>query len=199
MNALAQDPLVFENEEWLVTASGLEHKGTGYFIERATAGDRRGDGMWSWPLHMAEKQWCTLAPFTEAFTCAAALYGLGADVDLARSFKAARCEVAAWPKAASSQRVRQATGLPEALQEGAGIPILWEAPRDGFSGRGEGPGDPGGAPHRIGHAPWERPSGRGRTRTTFRTVTALPWRAPRPIRRAGTRLVQLLQAAWSRS
>src|SRR5689334_2258941 len=67
MTAMTDVRPIFENQEWLVSEDGLEHKTTGYFIERESLGQRREDGLWTWPLHMAEKQWCALTPFAEAF------------------------------------------------------------------------------------------------------------------------------------
>lgn len=98
---MVEDRSLFENEEWVVGESGLEHKRTGYFIERDVLAQRRADGLWLWPLHVAEKNWCRMAPFMEAFSCAASVYGIRSDVasdlELARSFMAARREVAEWP------------------------------------------------------------------------------------------------------
>lgn len=191
---LGNDQLVFENEEWLVTADGLEHKETGYYIDRDRLSDRRSDGLWSWPLHMAEKRWCTPAPFAEAFTCAAALYEITLDTDFARSLKAARCEVVGWP--ATAPKVLP-EGVPEALgalRGGVRIPISDEAAsnqRDGFE-----------RPDRTRQPNRER-SGvlprRARPRAgALPSVAALRWHASRPIRQASTRLVRLLQAALSR-
>jgi hypothetical protein len=53
--AVEEDRLLFENEEWVVGESGLEHKRTGYFIGRDVLSQRRADGIWLWPLHVAEK------------------------------------------------------------------------------------------------------------------------------------------------
>jgi hypothetical protein len=100
--AVEEDRLLFENEEWVVGESGLEHKRTGYFIGRDALSQRRADGMWLWPLHVAEKSWCRMGPFMEAFSCAASVYGtrsdMASDLDLARSFMKARREVAEWPR-----------------------------------------------------------------------------------------------------
>ncbi|HEU6441529.1 MAG TPA: hypothetical protein VFF38_04160, partial [Microvirga sp.] len=98
MSAMTDVRPIFENEEWLVTADGLEHKTTGYFIERESLGQRRDDGLWTWPLHMAEKSWCSMVPFAEAFSCAASVYNIEAGAELARTFKVARREIAAWPQ-----------------------------------------------------------------------------------------------------
>ena len=87
--AVEEDRLLFENEEWVVGESGLEHKRTGYFIGRDALSQRRADGRWLWPLHVAEKSWCRMGPFMEAFSCAASVYGtrsdMASDLDLARS------------------------------------------------------------------------------------------------------------------
>jgi hypothetical protein len=195
MTVIAEDQLVFENEEWLVTESGLEHKRTGYFIERGSLGHRRSDGLWSWPLHMPEKQWCTPAPFTEAFTCAAAVYDIEVDADLAQSFKAARCEIVGWPKTSADRAPEPAGTHAGALREQARAPISREAPRADRpwweEARGEESADPGIAPQ----IKRER-AGRARGKTgPVRGGAGWHWRAPRPIRRASTRLVRLLQAA----
>jgi hypothetical protein len=190
MTVMAEDQLVFENEEWLVTAGGLEHKDTGYFIDRQSLGDRRSDGLWSWPLHMAEKRWCTLPPFAEAFTCAAAVYDIGVDTDLARSFKAARCEVVGWPKGISEPVGRVLSGL-----HGEGrIPISPEA----ASRQSAWPESVEPAGHQVRERP-SAPPRRGRPRAgSIPAVAALQWHAPRRIRKASTRLVRLLQAALYR-
>jgi len=78
--------LLFANDHWTVTLEGLEHRGTGYFIPRDELGHRRSDGLWTWPVHMAEKLWCAPAHFTEAFMQAVRAYGLEADAGLALSF-----------------------------------------------------------------------------------------------------------------
>src|SRR3954469_11850118 len=95
MAMVVEERPLFENEEWVVTESGLEHRQTGYFIERDELAQRRSDGLSTWPIHMAEKSWCTVTPFMEAFSCAASLYGVKTDAVLAGSFKIARCEIAA--------------------------------------------------------------------------------------------------------
>ena len=80
------DMHLFANDDWTVTPEGLEHRGTGYFIGRDELGHRRADGLWTWPLHMAEKLWCAPALFTEAFMQAVRAYGLEVDAGLALSF-----------------------------------------------------------------------------------------------------------------
>ena len=83
------DPVLFQNDEWVVTHAGLEHKTTSYFIERDQLDDRRSDGLWNWPVHMSEKLWCTPRAFAEAFMQAVLAYGIEPDADLAVSFLAA--------------------------------------------------------------------------------------------------------------
>ena len=82
----AETFFLFANDDWTVTRDGLEHRGTGYFIPREELGHRRSDGMWTWPVHMAEKLWCAPAQFAEAFMQAVRAYGLEADAGLALSF-----------------------------------------------------------------------------------------------------------------
>jgi hypothetical protein len=89
MTDSTDDPLLFENAEWALTLAGLEHHRTGYFIEAGQIGERRPDGLWAWPVHMAEKPWCRPETFAEAFLQAVAAGGLLADADLARSFAVA--------------------------------------------------------------------------------------------------------------
>jgi hypothetical protein len=54
MTAMAVERPIFENRDWLVTEGGLEHKTTGYFIERESLAQRRSDGLWTWAMHFAE-------------------------------------------------------------------------------------------------------------------------------------------------
>lgn len=82
-----EDGLLFVNEAWAVTADGLEHRGNGYFIPREEVGARRADGLWTWPVHMAEKLWCRPRDFAEAFMQAVRAYGLQPDAGLALSFQ----------------------------------------------------------------------------------------------------------------
>ena len=67
---------------WRLTPDGLEHLGTGYFIEREVIDARRPDGMWEWPLQLAEKAWCHPAPFAEAFRAALARFAVAVDETL---------------------------------------------------------------------------------------------------------------------
>lgn len=74
---------------WHVTAEGLEHAATGYFIERAVIDARRSDGLWEWPLQLAEKAWCQPGSFADAFRAALARFGFAEDEALDRSLAVA--------------------------------------------------------------------------------------------------------------
>jgi hypothetical protein len=89
----AEDPMsdvadaeLFGNDDWSVSADGLEHRGTGYFISRGALSARRADGLWDWPLQMAEKSWCRPSLFRDAFLNALQLFGIARDAGLTRSF-----------------------------------------------------------------------------------------------------------------
>jgi hypothetical protein len=82
MNAPAA---LYENDAWLVTADGLEHKATSYFVEREALAQRRSDGLWTWPLQLAEKSWFEARDFTRAFLHALVAYGVRPDPALATS------------------------------------------------------------------------------------------------------------------
>jgi hypothetical protein len=205
MALIAEDRTHFENEDWAVMESGLEHKRTGYFIARDEIASRRSDGLWSWPLHMAEKTWCDMPAFTEAFSCAAHLYGVPADADLAQSFKMARCEIAV-PAAIRTQKIMQKTmpGFdPErsrVLQENERAPISWKP---------AGAGQSASHSNRLGSLPQDRlrtrESGHGYALSSMARARSgrtemgrnAPWRASRHIKKAGTQIVRLLWAAWS--
>jgi len=180
MTEMIAERTLFENEEWSVLEGGLEHKRTGYFIERDELANRRPDGLWSWPFHMAEKSWCTMPAFTEAFTCAAAIYGFAADAALARSFQVARCEIAPWPRTARAHRLiaAGAAALP-ALRSGDRAPIYVELERIGRSPRASCP---------------PSPDEGLRARAADPDFAWAEARAGR-IGRAGTRIVRLLRAA----
>jgi len=203
MAVMAEDRTHFENEDWAVMDSGLEHKRTGYFIARDEIASRRSDGLWSWPLHMAEKNWCGMPAFTEAFTCAAGIYGVQTDADLARSLTMARCEIAVSAQSRTTKKLQKIEpdfdrDGAEVLQENAWIPMsrkpasagqfasdssrLSFAPRDGFQDRDLG--------RTYGLSARARPSRPDLGRTA-------PWRASRRIRRAGSEIVRLLWAAWA--
>ena len=80
------DEVLFANDEWRVLADGLEHRQTGYFIERAAIARRRDGMLWDWPFHLAEKRWCSPRALHEAFLAALDRYGIAADAGLAPSF-----------------------------------------------------------------------------------------------------------------
>ncbi|WP_200927197.1 hypothetical protein [Methylobacterium sp. Leaf88] len=77
--------ILFENADWCVAADGLEHRETGYFIARDMVSQRRGE-LWEWPMHLAEKSWCTLRSFREAFLAAVSAFGVEMDSGLSQSF-----------------------------------------------------------------------------------------------------------------
>jgi hypothetical protein len=90
--AMAAAATLFENADWRLSPDGLEHKHTGYFIEAEALGSRRSDGLWTWPLQMAEKLWCAPASFTEAFLRALKAFAIVPDADLSQSFGSASSE-----------------------------------------------------------------------------------------------------------
>ncbi|AWM88229.1 hypothetical protein C4E04_16740 [Microvirga sp. 17 mud 1-3] len=181
---------IFENEDWLVTASGLEHKGTGYFIGRESLGSRRGDGLWAWPLHMAEKSWCAMTPFSEAFACAVAFHRIDSDIDLARSFTIARRDIASWPQAAEAEK-----SVPSPLM------TLQRTPRNPiYVGRKYADNSENCEASRPSANPRFRdPDGlrASPSRTRLRSSRFDLVRAPKRIRRTGTKLVRMIQAAWN--
>ena len=75
----------FRNDDWSLSEDGLEHR-NGYFIDRGAIGARREEGLWDWPLQMAEKRWCRPSLFREAFLAALDRFGLHRDEGLGRSF-----------------------------------------------------------------------------------------------------------------
>ena len=77
--------VLFRNDDWTLSEEGLEHR-TGYFIERDALAERREENLWAWPLHMAEKRWCTPSLFREAFLVALDRFGIDRDAELAPSF-----------------------------------------------------------------------------------------------------------------
>ena len=72
--------------DWRLREDGLEHKGTGYLIAREEIDYRRGDGLWTWPMQLAEKAWCAPVGFRRSFLAALDRYGIAPDAALARSF-----------------------------------------------------------------------------------------------------------------
>jgi hypothetical protein len=80
------DAELFGNDDWSVSADGLEHRCTGYFISRDGLTTRRAENLWDWPLQMAEKSWCRPSLFREAFLAALDQFGIARVADLTRSF-----------------------------------------------------------------------------------------------------------------
>ena len=77
---------LFGNDDWSVQPDGIEHRDTGYFIARDLLAARRAEGLWDWPLQMAEKRWCRPSLFREAFLAALDRFGIQRDAELIRSF-----------------------------------------------------------------------------------------------------------------
>ena len=77
------------SDDWQLDTDGLEHRGTGYFIARDALAARRNDGLWEWPLHLAEKSWCAPRSFREAFLAALDHFGIERDASLPKSFAVA--------------------------------------------------------------------------------------------------------------
>jgi hypothetical protein len=186
MTVSTLDAPIFENEEWLVDDQGLEHKRTGYFIDRDAVPSRRPDGLWSWPVHMAEKTWCSMPAFMEAFSSAVAIYGISADLDLALSFRVARCEIADWPRSMQVRRAPHPDFRPPASRHdhcSGDRPITQSGDRErSYSMLGS---------LRVYAVARPRPgSSTSRARN-------LPWRARRSFRRAGSNIVRIIQAVWN--
>ncbi|MCG7394819.1 hypothetical protein MHY87_18120 [Microvirga sp. ACRRW] len=190
---------IFENEEWLVTEEGLEHKTTGYFIERDGLSQRREDGLWTWPLHMAEKSWCAMAPFIEAFTCAASVYNVATGPELAQTFKIARQDILAWPKIEHDLKIptpivsptlRNKAQTPISLQSVGAEKSLMD---DGFRKSD----DSRRMRTQMSTRPFSTNTRIRSARYTMEAVSPPAWQAPYRIRRTGTKLVRLLQAAWN--
>ncbi|MGY2050870.1 hypothetical protein [Methylobacterium sp. JK268] len=80
------DAALFENRDWVLSQDGLEHRATGYFIDREALGAKRPDGHWEWPLHLSEKAWCGVRSFREAFLAALDAFGIAPDRKLTLSF-----------------------------------------------------------------------------------------------------------------
>lgn len=83
-NAAAAE--LFGNDDWSVQTDGIEHRETGYFIARGALAMRRAEGLWDWPLQIAEKRWCRPSLFREAFLAALDRFGIARDAELIRSF-----------------------------------------------------------------------------------------------------------------
>ena len=78
--------VLFRNADWTLSGEGLEHRTTGYFIGRDVLGARRAEGLWDWPLQMAEKSWCRPSLFREAFLTALDRFGIARDAGLGQAF-----------------------------------------------------------------------------------------------------------------
>ena len=187
MTAMTEERCIFENEEWLVTESGLEHKTTGYFIDRASVPNRRDDGLWTWPLHMAEKSWCAMMPFAEAFSCAASVYDVETGADLARTFRIARCEVSPWPTA-DNWAQNPAPLLSRPLRPEGRDPILWEPGSAAKSLKGQGS---------QGSGAYAFSMARLRSPHLSTRSPAFPWRSPRRPCKTGKRPGRKIPAAWN--
>jgi hypothetical protein len=196
MTAMTEERCIFENEEWLVTEGGLEHKTTGYFIDRASVANRRDDGLWTWPLHMAEKSWCAMMPFAEAFSCAASVYNVETGSDLAQTFRIARCEISPWPQA-DHRAANPAPLLSRTLRREERDPILWEPDSADKSLKSQGSQDLDDGWRTRMEQGARAVSAPARPRSSSLRAPAFPWRAPRRIQRTGTRLVRMIQAAWN--
>jgi hypothetical protein len=201
MAVAVEDEPLFKNEDWVVMQCGLEHRKTGYFIARDEVGSRRTDGLWSWPLHVAEKNWCSVPTFMEAFSCAVAAYGVPTDMDFAQSFHVARREIATAPDSGPEQRTIRAIATEDGfLQPDDRIPISWKPVS---AGRSVGPSSRSSSQFQDRQRLREPVQGNAfpltaRARLSHPDlVRATRWRATRRIRRAGTRIVRLLRAAWN--
>lgn len=82
----APAPRAAPDRDWLILEDGLEHRGSGYFIAREEIASRRGDGLWTWPMQLAEKAWCAPVAFRGVFMAALDRYGIAPDDGLSRSF-----------------------------------------------------------------------------------------------------------------
>ena len=199
MTAMTDISPIFENEEWLVMEDGLEHKTTGYFIERESLSQRREDGLWTWPLHMAEKSWCEMAPFAEAFSCAASVYDVETGAELAQTFKLARREVSAWPHVKQELR-NPAPVMSTPLRNEAQIPISLQSGSSEKFSLDEGfrkLDDSWRTRIQAGARPFSTSTRIRSARYTMERESSPVWQAPYRIRRTGTKLVRMLQAAWN--
>ncbi|HYF52849.1 MAG TPA: hypothetical protein VEA41_01160 [Salinarimonas sp.] len=120
---------LYENDAWLVTPEGLEHKGTLYFVEREALAQRRSDGLWTWPLQLAEKSWFEARSFTRAFLQALLAYDLRPDAGLAASL------AALGPAARSACGEIATLGEAAALVAALAEPVRESAPRKAHARR----------------------------------------------------------------
>ncbi|WP_232631866.1 hypothetical protein [Methylobacterium sp. Leaf118] len=82
----APAPRSAPDPDWRLLEEGLEHRASGYFIARDEIAHRRGDGLWTWPMQLAEKAWCAPVGFRRTFLAALERYGVSPDAALDRSF-----------------------------------------------------------------------------------------------------------------
>jgi hypothetical protein len=108
--------ILFANGDWLVRPDGLEHRGNGYFVAREELHRRHDDGLWVWPLHLAEKAWCAPKPLADALTAALDAYGIRADAAYSRSLALARLRHEELARA-------RARSEPEAIRAGAAFDV----------------------------------------------------------------------------
>jgi hypothetical protein len=144
---------LFETRDWRVCADGLEHKPTGYFIGRGQIADRRSDGLWSWPAHMAEKTWVRPEPFLDAFAGALRAFGMAPDASLAASFAAGIAPAerdGRWPPPAGPDAIRVPARRSEAAEE-FDLPA-WALPDGGTTTPYPMASGPFGAPEREAEA-----------------------------------------------
>jgi hypothetical protein len=122
----AEASRLFEDGEWIVAKDGLEHQPSGYFIAGSVLGERRPDGLWAWPLHLAQKNWCRMAALAPAFRHAVRRFGLtpdGLEESLAEAW-ALQAERDAWDRRATGHetalRLRDVVALSPQLDALAG-------------------------------------------------------------------------------
>jgi hypothetical protein len=60
--------IIWRGRQWAATTYGVEARNGTYQIQRARLW--KDEETWSWVQHMAEKEWCDLADFTEALRIA---------------------------------------------------------------------------------------------------------------------------------
>lgn len=129
------DATSFRNADWLVGEDGLAHRRTGYFISAESIARKRAEGLWDWPLHMAEKNWCTPSLFREAFLAALDRYGVARDAGLSESFalgfgiRAGRSAAAETGFAMLGDLVRPRTGARRGPAVAAAQAVPARAPR----------------------------------------------------------------------
>ena len=143
-----------------------------------------------------------MQPFFEAFSCAASVYGVTTGAELAQTFRMARCEISPWPKVAreSNRRSNPVPLIPQTLHSQGSNPIFIEPRSSNKPLNGQGFRSPDNAwrirPQTGARLFLKTPRARPEHPSLARE-SELPWRAQRRIRKTGTKLVRLLQAAWT--